>query len=346
MLTQEKTSTRRPSVSPLSIAGLRRRKYHAELSLEKEFEGYEKGFRSFLVSYPSDGLKVFARINIPEGKVPGQGFPVIVFAHGFSPNPQDPDYFQRPYYETWLNAYSQAGFIVIMPGYRGHGLIDSKRAEGGDTIDKYADLFLTSPFYAVDVLNLVADLPAISCLDWEKYGLQRPSKKLVDNNNLFLAAHSMGGEVALMILAVKDCFNAASIWAGVTASLEDVARFYTQYEIAATKSKVPFEIVFREKWRKISIAAKAAPFQLDNFNAWNGLFSLQNLTTPVLIHHGTGDTSVPVEWSLQLDAELKNMGKESTLFLYKGNNHELSLKDENIAALERDVIYFRKHFKK
>jgi uncharacterized protein len=339
-------NTRRSSTSPLSIKGLRRRKYHAQLSLGKEIKGRKKGFRSFLVSYSSDGLKEFARINIPEGAVPDQGFPVVVFAHGFSPNPLDPEYFQRPYYENWTDVYAEAGFLVIMPGYRGHGVIDGEVADGGDYIDKYSKLYLTSPFYAVDVLNLLAGLSTISSLAWGKYGLLPQPKHLVDNNNLFLAAHSMGGEVALIILAVTDCFSAASIWAGVSASLEDVTKFYTQYEIAEMKSKIPLAVVFREKWRKISIATKAAPFKLEDFNAWNGLYSLQNLTTPVMIHHGTADTSVPVEWSLQLDAELKNMGKESTLFLYKGNNHELSLKNENIAALERDVIYFRKHFKK
>jgi len=298
------------------------------------------------MSYPSDGLKVFARMNIPEGAVPAQGFPVVVFAHGFSPNPLDPEYFQRPYYENWTDAYAEAGFLVIMPGYRGHGLIDGECAEGGDYIDRYANLYLTSPFYAIDILNLVAALSTISSPDWEKFGLHLQSRKLVDNNNLFLAAHSMGGEVALIILAVTDRFNAASIWAGVSASLEDVARFYTQYEITETKSEIPLEIAFRGKWRKISIAAKAAPFKLEDFNAWNGLYSLPNLTTPVMIHHGTADTSVPVEWSLQLDAELKNLGKESTLFLYKGNNHELSLKDENVLALERDATYFKTHIKK
>jgi dipeptidyl aminopeptidase/acylaminoacyl peptidase len=82
---------------------------------------------------------------------------------------------------------------------------------------------------------------------------------------------------------------------------------------------------------------------LDDINALNGLFYLDDLVTPMILHHGTQDTSVPSVWSVNLHAKLNELGKESTLHLYEGNDHELSLKNEHLTALERDVIFFSKH---
>ena len=311
----------------------------------KKLDRKEDSFRSFLVSYPSDKLNLFARINVPSGEMPEQGFPVIVFAHGYSPDPLDPEYFQRPYYETWINAYAKAGYLVIMPGYRGHGVADNKLADGREYFDKYADLYLTSPFYAIDILNLMAGLSTISGVDWREIGIHPRSSCLLDDDNIFLAAHSMGGDVALAVLAVEEKFRAASIWAGVCADIRDVTEFYTAYEINESQSDTPFEIAFDEKWDKVKLAASREPFMLDDINALNGLFYLDDLVTPMILHHGTQDTAVPSEWSVNLHAKLNELGKESTLYLYESNDHELSLNNEHLTALERDAIFFSKHIR-
>jgi len=344
MVTRVKDEFRRSAVSPLSIEGLRLREYGSQLSIIKEINGQENRFRSFLISYWSDGLKIFARVNIPVGEIPTEGFPAVVFAHGFSPEPLDPNYFQRPYYEAWTNAYAEAGFLVIVPGYRGHGVVEGEFAEGGKFLDKYSPLFLTSPFYAIDVLNLLAGLTDISALEWERYGYVPKPRCLLDVNNLFLSAHSMGGDVALIVLAVTRAIKAASIWAGVVASVEDVAEFYTQFEIDEGRTDRPLVVALRNKMRKIKLAVKAKPFRLEDMNGWNGLFHLKNLAAPLVIHHGTND-GVPADWSMRLDSELKNLGKESTLFLYKGNDHELSLNGEHALAIQRDVVFFKNHLR-
>jgi dipeptidyl aminopeptidase/acylaminoacyl peptidase len=334
-----------PASSPLSIAGLRSRVYRARISLIKELDIKEDSFRSFLISYPSDKLNLFARINIPSSQIPERGFPVIVFAHGYSPDPLELEYFQRPYYETWINAYAKAGYLVVMPGYRGHGVVNNKPADGREYFEKYADLYLTSPFYAIDILNLMAGLSTISFVNWREYGLHPRSGHLLDDDNIFLAAHSMGGDVALAVLAVEEKFRAASIWAGVCADIKDITKFYTAYEIKESQSDTPFEIAFDEKWEKVKLAARKEPFVLDDINALNGLFYLDDLVTPMILHHGTQDTAVPSGWSVNLHAKLNELGKESTLYLYEGNDHELSQNDEHLIALERDTKFFNKHMR-
>jgi len=50
--------------------------------------------------------------------------------------------------------------------------------------------------------------------------------------------------------------------------------------------------------------------------------------------------------SVNSHEKLKKLGKESTLYLYEGNNHELSLNNEHFVAIERDLAFFRKYIKK
>jgi uncharacterized protein len=332
--------------SPLSITGLRSRSYGSQLRVIQEISREENSFRSFLVSYQSDGLTVFGRINLPSGEIPPQGFPVVVFAHGFSPDPLEPNYFQRPYYETWINAYADAGFAVIMPGYRGHGIIDGDKADGSEYIDKYADLYLSSPFYAIDVLNMIAGLSTISSCGGGGLRDDPEIENCLDDENIFLSAHSMGGDVALAVLAVEGSFRAASIWAGVCADIRDVAEFYTAYEASERTLDEPLERLFNEKWRMVEAAAKKTPFLIDDINALNGLFYLDNLAAPIILHHGTRDTAVPDEWSVNFHQKLEELGKESKLHLYEGNNHELSLNNQHLVALERDLTFFNKNIKK
>jgi dipeptidyl aminopeptidase/acylaminoacyl peptidase len=228
-----------------------------------------------------------------------------------------------------------------MPGYRGHGVIDGEKAAGLEYFKEYSPLHLATSFYAVDVLNMLAGL---SSLELPQDGSHKTN--LIDPANLFLAAHSMGGDVALKVLAVTDLFRAASIWAGVCASIEDVAAFYAKYEIDESKSEKPLETAIREINEKIQRAVSAEPFLLDKASETNGCFYLENITAPVILHQGTGDYAVDPNWSVALYEKLKKLGKDSTLYLYEGNDHELSLNDEHHLAIERDVAFFKDHLKK
>ena len=330
------------TINPLSINGLGLRTYQSQLTIVGEILR-QKEFRSFLIAYDSDGLKVFARVNIPSGEIPIQGFPVVVFAHGFSPDPLDPGYFQRPYYEKWINAYTRAGFLVMMPGYRGHGVVNGESADGVEFFEKFSSLYLTSPFYAIDVLNLVAGLPSLSRIGWDALEVCQPTQHLVNDSNIFLAAHSMGGEVGLIALAVSHTFKAASIWAGVCGNIKDIVAFYTQYEIIETKSQKPLEIALEEKWDNVVSTAREGPFFLNDVNLANGFFFLKDIETPIILHQGTGDSAVLPYWSTALHQKLLELGKGCTLYLYNGNNHELSLNNEHSVAIQRDAAFFRKH---
>jgi dipeptidyl aminopeptidase/acylaminoacyl peptidase len=67
------------------------------------------------------------------------------------------------------------------------------------------------------------------------------------------------------------------------------------------------------------------------------------LSGPIQLHHGTSDTSVPLEFSETLYRQLEEANKPAELYTYKGDDHNLS---KNLAtALQRSVEFFDKYVK-
>src|SRR3989344_3635690 len=64
---------------------------------------------------------------------------------------------------------------------------------------------------------------------------------------------------------------------------------------------------------------------------------------PIQLHHGTADSSVPVEFSEKLANQLKAEGKTVELFTYSGDDHNISLSFNN--AMQRSIDFFDKYLK-
>lgn len=228
------------SLDSLSIDVLRSREYQSSPSLIKQLgEGdglseYARHysadgtapFQSYMVSYQSDLRNVYTRLDIPSTPMPAEGYPVITFAHGWVGQEKALNY-NFGYDETSLareliNGYVDAGFIVITPGYLGHGTVDGAQAEGFGIMQSWDNAtYLAPTFYAIDLLNLVEGLSFLNSTDWKKWtGNKNPNTK-ANLSAINLSGHSQGGDVALTALAVsgedssiKNTFAAASIWSG------------------------------------------------------------------------------------------------------------------------------------
>ena len=242
------------SLDSLSIAALRSRQYQSSPSLIKPLGGNDglseyarhysvdgtAPFHSYMVSYQSDLRNVYARLDIPSTPMPAKGYPIIIFAHGWVGQEKALNY-NFGYDLTSLvgeliNGYVDAGFIVITPGYLGHGTVDGAQAEGFEMMQSWDNAtYLAPTFYAIDLLNLVEGLSFLNSTDWKKWA---GNKALIPKANLSainLSGHSQGGDVALTALAVsgedssiKNTFAAASIWSG------NIPNRFTQLETFAS----------------------------------------------------------------------------------------------------------------
>ena len=116
----------------LAIATLRERSYGSLLQVEREIQA--RPHRTAIASYDSDGLRLYVRVDVPSSNAPITGSPAVVFVHGWMGIEAAPSmnfYIDDDSnYDRMIDAYVDAGFVVLTPGWRGHGTVDGIAADG------------------------------------------------------------------------------------------------------------------------------------------------------------------------------------------------------------------------
>lgn len=172
---------------PFAIEAMRARDYPgSDIIIEQVLEP-GSNYQRYIVSYQSDGLKIYALMTVPDGDKPATGWPVIVFNHGYI---QPSQYRTTERYVAYQDALARAGYITFKSDYRGNG--NSEGTPSGHF----------APGYTIDVLNAVGSL--------KKY----PD---VDPNRIGMWGHSLGGEITLRAIVVSGNITAGVIWAGTVA---------------------------------------------------------------------------------------------------------------------------------
>ncbi len=224
------------SLDQLSIPALRARDYHSSPEIISQLGDHSSNYSAhhaadgsapystFMASYLSDGLRLYSRIDIPVTPMPASGYPVLIFAHGWvgkdKARTYDFAYNETSHYGEIIDFHVDAGFIVLTPGYRGHGTVNTIPADGIEFMHSWDNgSYLMPSFYSIDVLNLIAGLPKFQHIAWQDWGIQTPPT--VNLQRVHLLAHSQGGDVALGVMAVSGegaslspAVKSASIWAG------------------------------------------------------------------------------------------------------------------------------------
>jgi len=299
-----------PTPHRLTIESMRQREYPgSDIVIEQTLES-GSNYKRYLVSYQSDGLKIYALMTVPNGAKPKTGFPVIVFNHGYIPPAQ---YKTTERYVAYVDGFARNGYIVFRSDYRGHA--DSEgEASGG----------YGSPDYTIDVLNAVASI--------KKY-------KEADPNRIGMWGHSMGGHITLRAMVTTQDIKAGVIWAGVVAAYPDL--MYNWRRPAPGAPATPLGV---RRWRQDLLDQYGTPEQNPQF--WDSISPsafVSDLSGPLQLHHGTADASVPIEFSEKLYNQVKQAGKWVEFYSYKGDNHNLSINFTN--AIQRSMQFFNKYVK-
>ena len=290
-------------------------------------------YDQFIVSYLSDGYKIYAYMAIPNGTKPETGWPSIVLNHGYH---LPSTYSTTESYIAFMDVFSRSGYIVLKPDYRAHGKSEGSPPVGGG---------YGSPDYMVDVLNAVASLKAYPDADPERIGM---------------VGHSMGGAITLRAMVVSTDIKAGVIWSGVVAPYSTLVyrwnRSVTPTATAAAPNSAstnvpstqsPSATSFRgsvSSWAGNIFSKYGSPEQNPAF--WDSISPSAHLTElsgPLQLQAAKGDPQVPYIWSEELGAQLETAGMPYELYIYEKDNHNIT--DNFLIAIQRTKTFFDQYVK-
>lgn len=366
------------SLRQLSIDGLRQRAFtfQSTMTIEEQlgdatgssdysqFYG-EPYYNTYMASYQSDGLRVYSRVDLPPGQMPEAGWPVIIFAHGWVGAEGAPgykfNYGAEAYYGDLLDAYVKAGFIVLTPGFRGHGTVKEVPAEGLAYIEAYDNGSYLSPiFYAIDILNLLGGVDSLEAVEWSAWGNDAIK---VDANRIYLTGHSQGGDAAFTALTVstapqmKNLFAAVSIWAGSIEGRIEQGAFFGAQEASADALTDPAYFAHMPSWwdpawypgnltdgiaqKKAEMYDTVRTYVADQANANPATNSLapvmarldaarhvHYITVPLDLHYSDMDHYSIPEWNEGVVRKIRALGGSANAYLYAGNSHEFETAED------------------
>jgi len=304
-------------VSPISIDYLRTLNIQSDpVKIEEELPD-SINYKQYIVSYTSEGNKVYGLLTVPLTPKPDGGFPAIVFNHGYIPPTQ---YVTTQSYVAYVDYLARNGFVVFKIDYRGNG-----RSQG----DPSGSYF--SSAYTMDTISALKSL--------QKFKLVNPSR-------IGMWGHSMAGNVVLRAMLVSKDIKAGVIWSGAVYSYKDFAT----YKINDTSyTHKPFETKEgpAQKDREVSPEIqqiRTDPGSIDFNDAfWTSVSLTKNikyLTSPLQIHQATNDPVVNIGYSRDLVQVLKDSGKVYEFYEYAGGGHNIASPYFE-TAMERTVKFFK-----
>ncbi len=298
-------------IHPLQIEYLRQGEYPgSNITIEQTLEP-GSNYQRYIASYKSEGLKIYGLLTIPNVEPPKDGWPVIIFNHGYIP---PKEYSTTGKYVAYTDAFSKAGYVLFKPDFRGHGNSEGNAAGG-----------YGSNAYAIDILNAVASIKKYPGVNPEKIGMW---------------GHSMGGHLTLKSMVVSKDVKAGVIWAGVVVSYPDLLNNWRRRDFTPP----PQLQNGARRWRQELIDRYGTPEANPAF--WSSISAnsyLKDISGPLQLHHGTGDTSVPIMFSRKLETQMKEADQNVEAYYYEADDHNLSA---NLGvALQRAVDFFDKYLK-
>jgi uncharacterized protein len=298
--------------NPLGIFFMRNQSYPgSDILVEKELPK-KNNYHEYIASYISEGLKIYALLTVPDGKMPTGGWPAVIFNHGYIP-PQEYRTDQR--YIAYVNSFATNGYVVFKPDYRGNGLSEGT---AGSTY--------FSPNYTIDVLNALSSIKRYPNINSQKIGMW---------------GHSMGGNLTLRSLVISKDIKAAVIWGGVVGSYDDIIN---NWQNRVSYHPATQDLTLRNQNRKILLEKYGNPSSNPDF--WNSIdptYFISDISTPIQINVGLNDQEVPVDFSTSLKNKLIENGKTVEYYEYPGSDHNIS--QGFTLAMERSVAFFNRYLK-
>lgn len=295
----------------LTIPYLRVRDYKSTLGARVEYQK-NSNYTTYLTNYDSDGLRINALMTIPAGEMPNNGWPAIVFVHGYIP----PSIYQTTEkYGDYIDYLAKSGYVVLKVDLRGHG--DSE----GNASGAYY-----SGDYVIDTLNAYSALQSSGFVNPDKIGLW---------------GHSMAGNVVFRSFVAKTDIPAVVIWAGAVYTYSDLG----DYGIDDNSYRPPTDNSIRRKFREV-LSQTHGDFSVDS-EFWKLVAPtnfLDGVSGALQINHAIDDTVVDIGYSRNLMKVLGGSSVIHELNEYGSGGHNISGSAFS-SAMQNTVSFYNKHLK-
>lgn len=284
----------------------------SEITFEEEL-AHPSNYHQHLVSYISEGNKIYGLLTIPFVEPPESGFKAIVFNHGYIPPTA---YRTTERYTAYVDYLARSGFVVFKIDYRGHG-----ESEGEPSGSYF------SPGYTIDSITALKSLQMMD---------------IIDPHGIGMWGHSMAGNLVLRAMLIEPDIKAGVIWAGAVYSYDDFVKYriddntYRPPETPETQEASDR----RRGSREIFDTYGRPDTQVVYWKAVSLTENIEFLNRPLQIHHAEDDTVVNIGYSFDLAAVLQENGKEYEFYNYEGGGHSL-ISPYFDRAIMRTVEFFR-----
>lgn len=275
----------------LTIPYLRSRIYESSLGELSQIQ-QSTSYTTYLTSYDSDGLRINGLLYVPTDNSPSDGWPAVVFVHGYIP---PAEYETLENYNSYASSLASRGLVVFKIDLRGHN-----ESEGEASGAYY------SGDYIIDTLNAHSALQNFDQVNASQIGLW---------------GHSMAGNVVFRALAAKPNIPRVVIWAGAVYTYED----FQEFRIQDNSYQAPPQESERRRLRDELFSTYGEFDPVSVF--WSQVPAtnyLEEITGSIQIHHAIDDNVVNVEYSKNLISILDNTSIPHELFEYGSGGHNLT----------------------
>src|SRR5579872_1449658 len=322
----------------LTIPYLRQLTYKSNLGGLSQIDQNDS-YTSYLTSYTSGGLKINGLLTVPTGTPPSEGWPAIVFVHGYIPPKQ---YTTLGYYVDYVDYLARNGFVVFKIDLRGNG--DSQGQPAGayysagyviDTLNAYAALQSAHVASASAVSDTKIPSPPTSLG-------QSPSSNInINPLKIGLWGHSMAGNIVMRAWAVKPDIPAVVIWSGAGYTYEDLAKYKLNDPSFQPSPDATNSANFRLRGQLQKLYGQP---NLNN-HFWHDMAPvsfLSDLKGAIQVDQAQDDTVVKINYNRDLMKLFDKTSVPHTMYEYPNGGHNISGSSFD-QAMQNTVVFYKKY---
>lgn len=258
----------------------------AEIKIYKDLKGTSK-YTSHLFSFEFDPTltnkntkKVSGLMNVP---IKNSLSPIAVLVRGYV----DSSNYQSGTGTKRVGEYlAENGYITIAPDFLGYADSDSESS----------NIFETRFQTYTTMMVLLKSIDQKNIPNW-------------DGKNIFIWAHSNGGQVVLTTLEITGYKYPTVLWAPVTESFPYSVLYYTNESEDEGK-------YIRKELAKFENEYDVNKFSFTNF--------LDRINAPIEYHLGTSDDAIPLEWRDRFLKRMKVLNKSVRNYNHSGADHNMN----------------------